>query len=627
MGEMSFQVPLSDFFSHSIQALLQFLLATPVCLWGAWPFYKLGLKSFKTKNFDMFTLISLGVGVSYFYSVFIFIFSSHESSHLYFESGAMIVLLILLGQVIEQKASSKTSLAIEKLMSLQPRTAQLIVDSQMEKEIPLEEIKLGDHLRIRPGEKIPLDGIILDGKSSVDESMISGEPIPVYKEKNSKVIGGTINGTGSLVMKVEKLADTTLLAQIIQMILTAQETRPQIQKLVDKVSGIFVPLVILISFITFLIWFSLGPEPSFSLAIMNMIAVLIIACPCALGLATPMSIMVATGKAASRGVLFKNAEAIETLCKVKTIILDKTGTITEGKPKVVQIQIFQNISESELLFYAASLEQHSEHPLAKGILEAAQERKITLQMVNQFESITGKGVKGLINNQWVYLGNKKLMEDLKINFDIPLSQNHQSVVYIGIKNQLMGILIVEDPVKSTSQEAIKELRHLGMKVIMLTGDQKTTAEYIAQKVYLDEVIAEVLPQDKLQVITRLKDAGQSIAMVGDGINDAPALAKADVGIAMGTGTDIAMESAGVTLIQGDLRGIVRAFKISQHTMRNIKQNLFFAFIYNVLGIAIAAGVLYPVNGMLLDPMIGALAMSLSSISVILNSLMLFKIKV
>jgi Cu+-exporting ATPase len=585
----------------------------------------------------MFTLIGLGVGVAYVYSVVATllpqIFPSSFRDEMgnvpvYFEAAAVITTLVLLGQVLELKARSATSTAIKSLLGLAPKTARRIRD-RIEEDIPLAEVQPNDLLRVRPGEKIPVDGVIVEGHSAVDESMVTGEPIPVEKTSDDKVIGATVNGNGSFVMRAERVGSETLLAQIVQMVAEAQRSRAPIQKLADQVSGYFVPAVILIAIITFAVWAFVGPEPRMAYAIINAVAVLIIACPCALGLATPMSIMVATGKGAQLGVLFRNAEAIEVLRDVDTLVVDKTGTLTEGKPRLVTIQTLPKGNEANMLRVAAVLENASEHPLATAIVSAAREKNIELSSVQNFESVPGQGVQGFVDNQKVALGNLRFLQSLRIGVDdelIRVAESYrnegQTVVFVAIDGSVAGLLGVADPVKANAAQAIEELHQHKIRVVMLTGDNRTSAEAVAKQLNIDEVIAEVLPDQKAGVVKQLQDQGQKVGMAGDGINDAPALAQADVGIAMGTGTDVAMQSASVTLVRGDLRGIVRARGLSQATMQNIKQNLFFAFVYNSLGVPIAAGLLYPFFGLLLSPMIAAAAMSLSSVSVIGNALRL-----
>jgi Cu+-exporting ATPase len=619
---------------------LELILATPVVLWGAWPFFVRGWQSVVTWNPNMFTLIGLGVGVAYIYSIVAALFPGlfpksfqGESGEvgMYFEAAAVIVTLVLLGQVLELRARTKTGAAIKALLGLAPKTARRIKDGN-EKDVPLDDIQAGDLLRVRPGEKIPVDGTVTEGSSSVDESMISGEPIPVMKQSGDRVIGATVNGTGTLVMKAEKVGAETLLSQIVHMVAEAQRSRAPIQKLADIVAGYFVQIVVSIAVLTFVVWAWIGPEPRMAYALVNAVAVLIIACPCALGLATPMSIMVAMGKGATGGVLFKNAEAIEVLKTVDTLVTDKTGTLTEGKPKLVSVVPASGFEEKTLLHLAASIEMGSEHPLAAAIVAGAKEREILPSKVESFESLTGRGVTGMIDGRKIALGNRKLLEELGIapgelpNKAESMRKEGQTAMFVAVDGMAAGLLGVADPVKATTAEAIERLHKEGIRVIMLTGDSRTTAEAVGKKLSIDEVIAEVLPDQKAETVKRLQAEGKIVAMAGDGINDAPALAQAHVGIAMGTGTDVAMQSAGVTLVKGDLRGIVRARLLSRATMRNIKQNLFFAFAYNALGIPIAAGVLYPFTGMLLSPIFAAAAMSFSSVSVVGNALRLRQAK-
>lgn len=621
---------------------LEVLLASPVVLWGGWPFYVRFWQSLKNKSLNMFTLIGLGVAVAYIYSLVAVLFpqifpESFKDSMtgqvgLYFEAASVIVTLVLLGQVLELKARGQTSAAIKSLLGLAPKTARKVQSDGQEIDVPLETVQVGDKLRVRPGEKIPVDGFVLSGNSSVDESMVSGEPVPVEKLEKSKVVGATINGTGALLIQAEKVGKDTLLSQIVQMVAEAQRSRAPIQKLVDQVSAYFVPAVILIAVLTFIIWTLLGPDPKLAHAIINAVAVLIIACPCALGLATPMSIMVATGRGATMGVLFKNAEAIEHMRKVDTLVIDKTGTLTLGKPKLVTVKAFGNFSDTDLLSLSASLEQSSEHPLAAAIVQGAKEKQIPFQATHNFKSVTGKGATAEVDNKVIAVGNKALMSDFTISLGNAeenadqLRQDGQTVMYVAIDGKLAGLLGVTDPIKETTIPAIKTLRALGLKVIMMTGDNLKTAESVAKKVGLDAFYADVLPQGKAEIVKKLQKEGRFVAMAGDGINDAPALAQAQVGIAMGTGTDVAMNSAGVTLIKGDLNGLVRARSLSEGTIKNIKQNLFFAFIYNALGVPVAAGILYPFFGILLSPIIAAAAMSLSSVSVIANALRLKRVR-
>ncbi len=621
---------------------LELFLATPVVLWAGWAFYVRALQSVINKSLNMFTLIGLGVSVAYCYSIIAVIFPNifpdtmrgHGGAvGLYFEAAAVIVTLILLGQVMELKARNQTGAAIKALLGLAPKTARKINEDGSEVDIPLEHVEVGDIFRIRPGEKVPVDGLVIDGASSIDESMISGEPIPVQKQQGDKVIGATVNTTGTLSMRAEKIGRDTLLAQIVEMVALAQRSRAPIQKLADTVSGYFVPIVIGIAVVAFGIWYYFGPDPALAHAVIAAVSVLIIACPCALGLATPMSIMVATGKGATMGVLFKNAEAIETMRKIDTLVVDKTGTLTLGKPKLTDLVATGNVSEEKILQLAASLEKVSEHPLATAIVDGSKERGVTLAEVTDFASHTGKGVSGMVEGSKVSLGNLKLMKDFGVvTEDLAeraeaMRKEGQTVMFVSADDKLVGLLAVSDPIKETTPQAIRALHDEGLRVVMLTGDNKVTADAVAAKLGIDQVVAEVLPDEKAAVIKRFQDEGCVVAMAGDGINDAPALAQAQVGIAMGTGTDVAMESAGVTLVKGDLNGIIRARKLSRATMANIKQNLFFAFAYNSLGIPVAAGVLYPFLGILLSPMIAAGAMSLSSVSVVSNALRLRRAKI
>jgi Cu+-exporting ATPase len=628
---------LERFMSMRTWPWLELALATPVVLWGAAPFFVRAWQSLVNRSLNMFTLIGLGVSVAYVFSVIavvwpsLFPVSFRDTSGavpVYFEAAAVITTLVLLGQVLELRARSRTGAAIKSLLGLAPKTARRILSDGSDEAVPLDQIKRGDKLRVRPGEKVPVDGGVIEGSSAVDESMVTGEPIPVAKGAGDKVIGATVNATGSFVMQAERVGAETLLSQIVQMVAEAQRSRAPIQKLADRVSAYFVPAVVAIAALTFFAWSIWGPQPRMAYGLVNAVAVLIIACPCALGLATPMSIMVATGKAAQSGVLFRNAEAIEVLREIDTLVVDKTGTLTEGKPKLVSIVPAQGFDEVKLLRLAASLERGSEHPLAAAIVSGAAERGIELITASDFASITGKGVTGIVAGQMVGLGNRALLEDLNVDVQgldrqaEELRRLGQTVMYVSVEGKAMGLVAVADPVKDSTAQAIKELQHENIRIVMLTGDSEATARAVASKLGLDDVFAEVLPQQKRDLIKRLQNEGRRVAMAGDGINDAPALAQADVGIAMGTGTDVAMESGAVTLIKGDLRGIVRAIKLSRATMRNIKQNLFFAFLYNALGIPIAAGLLYPFFGILLSPMIAAAAMSFSSVSVIANSLRL-----
>jgi Cu+-exporting ATPase len=585
----------------------------------------------------MFTLIGLGVSVAYVYSVVAVLVPDlfpvafrdmHGHVAVYFEAAAAIVTLVLLGQVLELRARSRTGAAIKALLGLAPKTARRVLASGQEQDVPIEAIQPGDRLRIRPGEKVPVDGRVVEGHSSVDESMVTGEPVPVEKRANDAVVGGTVNGTGALVMQAEKVGADTLLSRIVQMVADAQRSRAPIQKLADTVAGYFVPAVVAISILTFVVWAVWGPDPSMGYALINAIAVLIIACPCALGLATPISIMVATGRGATAGVLFKNAEAIELMRQVDVLVIDKTGTLTEGRPRLVSINQTGSVDEGTLLRFAASLERGSEHPLAEAIVCGADERGIEHTAVDDFQSVTGKGVRGWVDGHEVAIGNRALLEEIGVavgDLDSVTEARRaegETVMYLVVNGEAAGIVGVADPIKSTSSEAIDKLHAEGMRIVMLTGDNQTTAEAVARRLNLDQVIAGVLPEQKAQAVKQLQGDGRIVAMAGDGINDAPALAQANVGIAMGTGTDVAMESAGVTLVKGDLLGIVRARKLSRATMRNIRQNLFFAFAYNVVGVPVAAGALYPISGLLLNPMIAAAAMSFSSVSVIGNALRL-----
>ena len=620
---------------------VEFAFATPVVLWGGWPFFVRGWQSILSWNLNMFTLIALGVAVAWSYSMAalllpqVFPASMRSEDGLvavYFEAAAVITALVLLGQVLELRARSRTNAAIQLLLGLSPKTTRIVRADGSEEDIGLEQVHPGDTLRVRPGEKIPVDGTVIEGDSNVDESMITGESIPVAKSAGEKLIGATVNGTGSLLIRAEKVGSDTLLAQIIRMVAEAQRSRAPIQKLSDVVAGYFVPAVVSISVITFIAWWLLGPEPRLAHAVVNAVAVLIIACPCALGLATPISIMVGTGRGALAGILIKNAEALEIMEKVDTLVVDKTGTLTEGKPKLVAVQTEAGFNEDEVLRLVASLERGSEHPLAEAIVTGAEGRGLELLSTGHFQSITGKGVSGEVDGHQVAVGNIKLLHSLGIDSG-ELSQQAdrqrgegKTVMLAVIDNRAAGLIAVADPIKDSTAEAIRELHGEGIEIVMLTGDSQTTAKAVAGKLNIDRVHAEVLPDEKADIIKQLQAEGRIVAMAGDGINDAPALALAHVGIAMGTGADIAMESAGVTLVKGDLRGIARARRLSRATMRNIRQNLFFAFIYNSAGVPIAAGVLYPVFGILLSPMIAAAAMSFSSVSVISNSLRLRRLK-
>ena len=637
MGDMIPGRPIERVLGGTLLVWLQLVLATPVVLWAGWPFFVRGWQSIIHRSPNMFTLIALGVSVAFLESVLATVapdlFPTAFRPHggrvaVYFEAAAVIVTLVLLGQVLELRARGSTSEAIRSLLGLASKTARRLRPDGGEEDVPLEQVVVGDRLRVRPGEKVPVDGVVLEGQSAVDESMVTGEPIPSEKLPGAPVVGATINGTGSLVIQAQRVGADTLLARIVEMVAQAQRTRAPIQKLADQVSGAFVPAVVIIALVTFVVWAVVGPQPRMAYGILNAIAVLIIACPCALGLATPISIMVATGEGARMGVLFRNAEAIEVLRQVDTLVIDKTGTLTEGKPRLVRVVPIDPWSEADVLRLAASLERGSEHPLAAAIVAGAEERKVPLSPVSDFASQTGKGVSGLVEGHRVQLGNDSVLTGTKLevgaigNVAEEMRSKGQTVMYAFVDGALAGLLGAADPIKPTTAEALRQLRNDGIRLVVLTGDSRTTAEAVAAELAIDEVIAGVLPDQKAAKIKELQAAGKVVAMAGDGINDAPVLSQAQVGIAMGTGTDIAMESAGVTLVKGDLRGIVRARQLSRATMRNIKQNLFFAFIYNVLGIPLAAGVLYPLFGWLLSPMIAAAAMSLSSVSVIGNALRL-----
>jgi Cu+-exporting ATPase len=632
--------PLQQLVSGKILVWFQFLLATPVVLWIGRPLFERAWTSVVNRHLNMFTLIGLGTGAAYLYSVaatfmpglFPDSFRTHGGElAVYFEPAVVIIALVLLGQVLELRARSRTSSALKALLGLAPKTARVVRSDAREEDIPLEQVQVGDRLRVRPGEKIPVDGVVLEGASAVDESMVTGESIPVEKQPGQKVMGATVNGTGSFVMRAERVGRETLLAQIVRMVSEAQRTRAPIQRLTDVVAAYFVPIVILVAAVTFIIWALYGPEPRMAHALLNAVAVLIIACPCALGLATPMSIMVGTGRGATAGVLIRNAEALETLAKVDVLVVDKTGTLTEGKPHLMTVAPFPNVTENELLRLASGLEQNSEHPLAAAIVFGARDRGIVPAKTQSFRSLTGKGVTGMIEGRAVAVGTVPFLNELNVEtasllFQAePLRQDGQTVMFAAIDGKPAGLLGVADPVKPTTPEAIDLLHREGLRLVMLTGDSKTTAQAVARRLQIDEVQADVLPEQKAAVIRQLQADGHVVAMAGDGINDAPALAQAQVGIAMGTGTDVAMESAGVTLVKGDLRAIARARRLSHGTMRNIRQNLFFAFVYNTLGVPVAAGVLYPFVGVLLSPMIASAAMTFSSVSVIANALRLRRI--
>jgi Cu+-exporting ATPase len=631
-------VPVDRWLGATLHPWLQLLLGTPVVLWGGWPFFERGWRSIVTWNLNMFTLIAIGTGAAYFYSLVAVLspslipdsFRHHGAVHVYFEAAAVIVTLVLLGQVLELRARRRTGAAIRELLSLAPPTARIVRDGQ-EREVPLEEVHQGDILRVRPGDKIPVDGRLTDGRSTVDESMITGEPMPVEKQKDDPVIGGTVNQTGSFSMVAEKVGQDTVLAQIVNMVADAQRSRAPIQKVADLVAGYFVPAVVVVAILTFLVWAIVQPEqPALAWAFVNAVAVLIIACPCALGLATPMSIMVGIGRGAKEGVLIKNAEVLETLEKVDTVVVDKTGTLTEGRPRLTECVPASPFAEEDLLRYAASVERNSEHPLAHAIVAGANERGLAIPTVEAFDSVTGGGVHGTVEGKTVLIGKRSLLASRDVQNLAALDERAdelqrqgRTVTFVAVDQQFVGLLAVSDPIKNSTPEAIRTLHELGLRIIMLTGDNETTAKTVADKLGIDDFHAGVRPEDKHERIKALKAAGRTVAMAGDGINDAPALAEADVGVAMGTGTDVAIESSGVTLVKGDLRGIVKAIQLSRRTMRNIRQNLFFALIYNALGVPIAAGILYPISHhLLLNPMIAAAAMSFSSVSVVGNALRL-----
>ncbi|MFH0964398.1 MAG: heavy metal translocating P-type ATPase [Planctomycetota bacterium] len=636
MGPM-LGLPLEKWISPAVRHWLELALATPIVLWGGWPFFVRAWRSILGLSPNMFTLIGLGVAVAYLYSLVAVLAPGlfpesfrdvHGRVALYFEAAGVIVTLVLLGQVLELKARSRTGAAVKELLGLAPKTARRILPDGGEEDLPVSEVQPGDRLRVRPGEKVPVDGVVLEGASSVDESMVTGEPIPAEKTAGDRLIGATVNGNGSLIMKAEKVGAQTMLAQIVQMVAEAQRSRAPIQKLADAVAAWFVPAVVSVAVLTFVAWSLWGPAPRMAYALVNAVAVLIIACPCALGLATPIAIMVATGKGAKEGVLFRSAEAIEILRHVDTLVVDKTGTLTEGKPKLVAVEPMDGVAEHDLLYKAASLERGSEHPLAQAIVKGAEERGITLGEAKDFHASTGKGVVGVVDGAPVALGNRALMDDRGVTLGDrarraqDLAREGRTVVFVAVHDKLAGLLAVADPIKTTTPDAVRQLHEAGIRLVMLTGDGEVTANAVAATLDIDEVIAGVLPDRKADKVKQLQREGRIVAMAGDGINDAPALAQAHVGIAMGTGADVAMESAGVTLVKGDLQGIFRARRLSRATMRNIKQNLFFAFVYNALGVPIAAGVLYPLFGILLSPMIAAAAMSFSSVSVISNALRL-----
>jgi Cu+-exporting ATPase len=636
MSRMAWADQLHAWLPGRALSFAEFVLATPVVLWCGWPFFERMWQSLVNRSPNMFTLIGIGTGTAYAYStvatffprLFPDSFRSHGEVGLYFEAAAVIVALVLLGQVLELRARSQTGAAIRALLGLSPKTAIRVTPGRDDEQIPLSHVHAGDLLRVRPGEKIPVDGLVTEGSSYVDESMITGEPIPVEKKASDNVIGGTVNSTGGFVMRAERVGSQTMLAQIVQMVGQAQRSRAPIQRLADLVAAYFVPAVLVVAVLTFIVWGTWGPEPRFAYALINAVAVLIIACPCALGLATPMSVMVAVGRGASAGVLIKNAEAVERLERINTLIVDKTGTLTEGKPRLTSVSPLANWSEAQLLLSAASLEKGSEHPLAAAIVSGARERRMELAEASDFKSITGKGVQGYVDGHQVAVGNRGLIETLQtvpaeaVDLAESLRRDGQTVMFVAIDGKLAGLIGVADPIKESTHEALRALQEEDVEVIMVTGDSLTTAQAVAGKVGIQRVEAEVLPEQKVDVVKRLQAEGRTVAMAGDGVNDAPALAAAEVGIAMGTGTDVAIESAGITLLKGDLRGIVRSRRLSEATMRNIRQNLFFAFVYNALGVPVAAGILYPVFGLLLSPMIAAAAMSLSSVSVIANALRL-----
>lgn len=636
IGEMIPIFKIESVIPHRLIPFIQFVLATPVVLWTGGIFFVKGWQSLINQSLNMFTLIALGVGAAYGYSTVATLFphifpeslKRMGKVDLYFEAAAVITVLIILGQLLEAKARSQTGQAIKALLGLAAKNAHRIRNG-VEEEIPIDSVQKEDMLRVRPGEKIPLDGIIIEGKSTIDESMISGEPMPVEKNVGDRVIGATVNQTGTFMMKTEKVGAETLLSQIVHMVAEAQRSRAPIQKLVDTISGYFVPIVVLISVVTFIIWANWGPEPKLAYAIVNAIAVLIIACPCALGLATPMSIMVGVGRGAQAGILIKNAEAMEKCEKVTHVLVDKTGTLILGKPKVTSCIVAESWDEKSFMELAASLEQNSEHPLARAVVDYAKEKGYSLHSVERFESITGAGIKGKILGKYIVLGKQKFIEEFKVSLKedliqkaLELQQKAHTVIWVAADNKIAGIMAISDPIKPTTLDAIQALHKMNLKVIMLTGDNKATGEAITKELHIDEVYAELKPQDKQEIVKRLKKEGAIVLMAGDGINDAPALAQAEVGVAMGTGTDVAIESAGITLVKGDLNGIVKALRLSRAVMKNIRQNLFFAFIYNILGVPLAAGVLYPFFGILLSPMIAGAVMSFSSVNVIGNSLRL-----
>ncbi len=645
MSEMIPGQPIQDLLEAKLAGWVQLILATPVVLWGGWPFFQRGWASIVNRSPNMFTLIAMGTGTAYVYSTIATLFPGifpasfrgpEGEVAVYFEAAAVITVLVLLGQVLELRARARTSGAIKALLGLAPKTARVIRDEATEEDIALERVLVGDRLRVRPGEKVPVDGLLVEGASSIDESMVTGEPIPVEKVAGSRVTGGTVNGTGAFVMRADRVGADTVLAQIVRMVGEAQRSRAPIQRLADVVASYFVPIVVLAAVVTFVVWALIGPDPRMAYALVNAVAVLIIACPCALGLATPMSIMVGTGRGAMAGVLIKNAESLEILEKIDTLVVDKTGTLTEGKPRLSSVVPTAGWSDTELLRLGASLERGSEHPLAAAIVTGAQQKRIQLSEAKDFHSVTGKGVSGRVDGRAIALGTRAMLED-ELGLDLAeaqdllarandLRRDGQTVMFLAVDGRPAGLLGVADPIKASTPEAIRTLHEDGVGLVMVTGDNRLTAENVARKLGVDKVMADVLPEEKGRVVKQLQAEGRKVAMAGDGINDAPALAQADVGIAMGTGTDVAMESAGVTLVKGDLRGIARARRLSRATMRNIRQNLFFAFVYNALGVPIAAGVLYPVFGILLSPVIAAAAMTFSSVSVISNALRLRRVE-
>lgn len=640
MSDMIPGQPMQRVLSPRLITWIEMVLATPVVMWSGWPLFERGWASLVNRSLNMFTLIAMGVGVAYAYSLsavllpnlFPASFRDAEGSvPIYFEAAAVITVLVLLGQVLEIRARSRTSSAIKALLGLAPKTARVIRNDGRDEDVPLDRVVPGDRLRVRPGEKVPVDGVVLEGNSSVDESMVTGEPMPVEKKGGDRLIGATVNGTGGFVMRAERVGSDTLLAQIVRMVNEAQRSRAPIQRLADLAASYFVPAVVIVAVVTFVIWVILGPQPRMAYALVNAVAVLIIACPCALGLATPISIMVGTGRGATAGILIRNAEALEILEKVDTLVMDKTGTLTEGKPRLISVTAVAGFADAEVLGLAASLERGSEHPLAAAIVAGAQEKGLTLFAPDKFESVTGQGVMGRIDGRMVALGNKHMMSELGVTTEAISAQadaerkDGHTVMFVAVDGRPAGLIGVADPIKASTAEALKILQDDGVRIVILTGDNRITAEAVAKKLGIDEVEAEVLPDQKVAVVKRLQSQGRVVAMAGDGINDAPALAQAQVGIAMGTGTDVTMESAGVTLVKGDLRGIAKARQLSRATMRNIRENLFFAFIYNALGIPLAAGVLYPVFGLLLSPIIASAAMSFSSVSVITNALRLRRV--